>query len=111
LISVAMNLFRNARASASRRGRLLSIVRGEGVHSEAQLSPAELRDADASRLRVRAALQTLPERDQNLLLLRAEGFSYHDIASALMINESSVGTLLARAKNAFRVAWEAAHAS
>jgi RNA polymerase sigma-70 factor (ECF subfamily) len=111
LISVAINLFRNARASASRRGRLLSIVRGEGVHSESQSSPAELRDADESRQRVRAALQTLPERDQNLLLLRAEGFSYHDIANALMINESSVGTLLARAKSAFRETWEAANAS
>jgi DNA-directed RNA polymerase specialized sigma24 family protein len=36
-----------------------------------------------------------------MLLLRAEGFSYRDIATALRINEGSVGTLLARAKRAF----------
>ena len=46
---------------------------------------------------MRRALGSLPERDQQMLLLRAEGYSYHDIASALGLNESSIGTLLARA--------------
>lgn len=41
-----------------------------------------------------------------MLLLRAEGYSYRDIASALELNEASVGTLLARAVRAFRAAWE-----
>jgi DNA-directed RNA polymerase specialized sigma24 family protein len=36
------------------------------------------------------------------LLLRAEGYSYRDIATALDLNEASVGTLLARAVRAFR---------
>jgi len=43
-----------------------------------------------------------PERERRLLLLRSEGFSYRDIAAALELNEASVGTLLARARTAFR---------
>jgi len=36
-----------------------------------------------------------------MLLLRAEGYSYRDIAHALHVNETSVGVLLARARRAF----------
>jgi len=46
-----------------------------------------------------------------MLLLRAEGYSYREIASALQLNEPSVGTLLARAKRAFREAYEKPDAS
>jgi RNA polymerase sigma-70 factor (ECF subfamily) len=37
-----------------------------------------------------------------MLLLQAEGYSYSEIAHALEINESSIGTLLARARRSFR---------
>jgi RNA polymerase sigma-70 factor (ECF subfamily) len=63
--------------------------------------------ADA-RHRVRFAIDLLPERERRLLLLHAEGFSYRDIASALQLNEASVGTLLARARTAFRNAYREA---
>ena len=109
LITVALNLFRNVRSTVSRRARLLSVVRAIGVHSDPPVSPGPSvagAGAEPAR-RVREALATLPEREQNLLLLRAEGFSYHDIASALGLNEASVGTLLARARNAFCRAFEA----
>ena len=42
-----------------------------------------------------------------MLLLRAEGYGYRDIAAALGLHEASVGTLLARAKGAFREAYDA----
>ncbi len=51
---------------------------------------------------MRAAIDRLPERERRLLLLRAEGYSYRDMAAALDLNEASVGTLLARARQAFR---------
>jgi RNA polymerase sigma-70 factor (ECF subfamily) len=60
---------------------------------------------DASEA-VRAALNRLSERDRQLLLLRADGYRYHEIAVALDLNEASVGTLLARAKRAFREAYD-----
>src|SRR5919106_2164745 len=34
LITVALNLFRNARSTRTRRRRLLSVIRGEGVQSD-----------------------------------------------------------------------------
>jgi RNA polymerase sigma factor (sigma-70 family) len=54
---------------------------------------------------VRAAIDRLPERERRMLLLRAEGYSYRDIAAALDLNEASVGVLLARARRAFREAY------
>ena len=56
--------------------------------------------------RVRAAIDRLTERDRQMLLLRAEGYAYRELAAAMDLNESSVGTLLARAKRAFREAYE-----
>ena len=46
-----------------------------------------------------------------VLLLQAEGSRYRDIAAALGLNEASVGVLLARARIAFRRAYEGPHAS
>ncbi len=106
LVTVAVNLFRNVKSTRTRRRRLLTSTRGEGVHSDSPPSPAEAADAAETRRRVRAAVDRLPERERSLLLLRAEGYGYRDIAAALELNEASVGTLLARARRAFREIYE-----
>jgi RNA polymerase sigma factor (sigma-70 family) len=106
LISVAMNLFRNVKSSRSRRGRLLTEARSESVLADRPPSPEQAALAEESRRRVRTAIDRLPEREGRLLLLRAEGYSYRDIAMALDLNEGSVGTLLARARQAFRECYE-----
>lgn len=102
LISVAMNLFRNVKSSRSRHRRLLTSARSEGVLADPAPSPEQAAVSEESRRRVRAAIDRLPERERRLLLLRAEGYSYRDISQALDLNEASVGTLLARARSAFR---------
>lgn len=51
---------------------------------------------------IRLALEALPDRDRACLLLRFSGMSYREIASALDIGESSIGTVLARARSRFR---------
>jgi RNA polymerase sigma factor (sigma-70 family) len=106
LISVAMNLFRNVKASRSRRRRLLTVSRGEGVHSDPPRRPDESSEGDDARHRVRSVLDRMTERERHLLLLRAEGYSYRDIAGVLRLNEASVGVLLARAKRVFRESYE-----
>lgn len=53
------------------------------------------------RARARRALEELPERDREMLLLRYEGFSYKEIAEAVDVAATSVGTLLARAERRF----------
>ena len=106
LISVAMNLLRNAKSTQSRRLRLLTPARGEGVLADAPPAPDAAVETEGASRRVRAALDRLTERDRHMLLLRSEGYSYRDIAVALQLNEGSVGVLLARAKRAFRETYE-----
>jgi len=103
LASVAMNLLRNARSKEARRRRLDSPGRAMGAHSEAS-EPSDPGQGEERR-RARAALDRLPERERDLLLLRAEGLSYRELADALGLAEASVGTLLARAKTRFREAF------
>jgi len=104
LISVAMNLLRNAKSTERRRLRLLTPARGEHVHSDPPPAPDQaMRSAGGDvQQRVRRALDGMPEREKRMLLLRGEGYSYRDIATALELNEASVGVLLARAKRVFR---------
>ena len=102
LITVALNLFRNARSTRRRRLWLLTPDRGAHAHADPVRPPDESVDASATRERVRAALDALPERERRLLLLHAEGYRYREIAAALVLNEASVGTLLARARRVFR---------
>jgi RNA polymerase sigma-70 factor (ECF subfamily) len=106
LISVAMNLLRNVQSGRVRRRRLLTVTRGERAHSDQSPLPDDAVESADVRRRVRGVLDSLPERDRHLLLLRAEGYSYRDIARSLQLNEASVGVLLARAKRAFRESYE-----
>ncbi len=101
LVTVAMNLLRNVQTTRSRRRRLLALFRVEGPRASFP-SP----DSALLRQRARAAIEQLPEREQRLLLLHAEGYSYRDIATALQLNEASIGTLLARARRRFCAAYE-----
>ncbi len=106
LAVVARNLFRNARAKSRRRRRLLA---GEWVRhtvGDPGESPALIMEAARKQKSVRMALDRLTQREREMLLLRYEGFSYREIAETLELNEASVGTLLVRAKQAFRRALE-----
>ena len=93
-----MNLLRNSRSQAARRRELLTAVR--------DVEPAEAGPdvvvLEEERAKVREALSRLSERDRQLLSLMAGGFTYREMAAACGLNEASVGTLLARAKRAFR---------
>jgi RNA polymerase sigma-70 factor (ECF subfamily) len=111
LISVAMNRFRNEKTARSRRLRLLTPLRALELRGAPPVDPADAAAAEESHRRVRQALNLLPERERAMLLLQAEGYRYRDIAAALGLNEASVGVMLARARVAFRRAYEAPHAS
>jgi RNA polymerase sigma-70 factor (ECF subfamily) len=111
LITAALNLFRNARSTRSRRLRLLTQERATHALADPAPLPGERGAADATRARVRRAIAALPDRERSLLLLHAEGYRYREIAAALDLNEASVGTLLARARRAFKEHLEDADAS
>ena len=64
---------------------------------ESDRRSVEPADEEPDRRKARLALRALPARDRLLLALRAQGLSYREIAEAAVIQEQSVGRLLARA--------------
>ena len=112
LVSVANNIVRDERRSTSRREKLLTqwVSRDGGMDSP--LSSEARMIQEECKAVVRRALGTLRPRDQRLLILRHEGFSYREIAEVLGIAPTSVGTLLVRATTALAKAYrELDHAS
>jgi len=105
LVTVAMNRLRNIRTTSSRRSRLLQRAARASADSD-PVAPDDVIERDALHRRVRAVMDGLSERERQLLLLQAEGYSYRDIATALQLQETSVGTLLARARRSFRALYE-----
>ena len=105
IVSVALNLVRDEQRRTTRR-RLLLLRRPAGTTmADPEPSPEDDVLSAERRALVRRALDGMSERDRALLLLREEGYSYRELSVALALNESSVGTLLMRAKSAFRDAF------
>ena len=106
LFTVATNLFRNAKTKRTNRARLLTPQRALSSHSDPASAPDECIASEEAKQRVRVALNRLGDREKSLLLLAAEGHSYREMSRILGLRETSVGTLLRRAKASFRSAYE-----
>jgi RNA polymerase sigma-70 factor (ECF subfamily) len=65
-------------------------------------TPEQVHAASEERDQVRQTLAVLRDRQSELLILRSSGLSYDELAAALGLNPASVGTLIARAQQAFR---------
>lgn len=104
LFTVGTNLARDLARARKRRRRLLE---AEGV--ELRPNPPPRPDQELERARrieaVRRALADLSPKDRELLLMREEGFRYAEIAEAIGVSRTSVGTLLARALRRFAKAY------
>lgn len=105
LITVANNLFRDEYRRSIRQRNLLEAKRGRLYDPDSPLDPQESMERRERRQRVRMALETLPMRDQQALLLRHEGYTYREIADVLDYGETGVGKLILRAAAAFRKAY------
>ena len=109
LYRVAVNLGHNAaRSRGRRRQREMTAFELESEIEQRVDTPEELAIRGDERRRVRAILAKLPERQAALLLLRHAGLSYREVAEALGLATGSVGTMLARAEEAFGRAYRAA---
>jgi RNA polymerase sigma-70 factor (ECF subfamily) len=64
--------------------------------------PERSQQAAEERTRIRRVLASLRAVDAQLIALRAEGLSYEELADALHLKPTSVGTMLRRAQEAFR---------
>jgi RNA polymerase sigma-70 factor, ECF subfamily len=104
LAAVATNLFRDHRRRTRRRAELVAEYAADAAPSD-QSPPADATVmAREARVQARVALDSLCRRDRALLLLHHEGYSYRELAHAVGVAESSVGTLLVRATRMFRAA-------
>lgn len=97
LFRVGTNLVRDRGRARSRQLRILEQSPDRAPHGDAPLDPeAELELAER-RSRVREALAALSERDRTVLLMRAEGFAYREIAEAVGTTTEAVGAVILRA--------------
>jgi len=79
------------------------------LFSNAKATEAAIETSEETE-RVRQTLAALRPNHASLILLRSEGLSYAELAAALNVNPTSVGTLMARAEQAFRKEYEKQHA-
>lgn len=102
LYRVATNMGYNAIRGRKRRWQrnMILVPDAQGGNAEHEVERREQKTA------VRRALARLPERQVQLLLMRQMGFSYVECADACGVAPGSVGTLLTRAAQAFRKAYE-----
>jgi RNA polymerase sigma-70 factor (ECF subfamily) len=107
LFTVAMNLVRDHARKTERRHRLLT-------SAPVLVNPNLLPDEDVEKAeriaKVRGALEKLPVRDRQLLLMREEGFKYEEIAAVIGVAPASVGTLIARALKRFSEVYQSREA-
>jgi len=93
---VRMGLDELRRQSRRRRYEKLLVLIGTAK------SPEHLLSEGQEQQQVRQVLSALKVRDSSLLVLQSEGLSYLKMAEILHLNETSIGTLLRRAQQAFR---------
>jgi RNA polymerase sigma-70 factor (ECF subfamily) len=98
LFTVAMNLVRDRARRTERRHRLLTTA---PPLVTAGVLPDDAVERNERIEAVRLALDQLPDRDRQLLLMREEGFKYEEIAAVIGVAPASVGTLIARALRRF----------
>jgi len=103
LFAVALNLVREEGRTASRQQRKLVLYKAE--QPESTDTPDDEFDRGERIAGVRAALDLLTDRDREALLLKAEGFSYDEIAATLGLARGAVGTTLARARQRLMAAY------
>jgi RNA polymerase sigma-70 factor (ECF subfamily) len=105
LYRVATRMGYNALRAAKRRMHYEGMVLPDNSNSDG-LDPARAAERAEERAGVRAVLGRMSERDAQLLILRHSGLSYQEIAAAIDVAPSSVGTLLTRAEEEFEKLYE-----
>jgi len=98
---VATNAGLDALRLASRRRRWEQAAGAESLRVSEPVDALDEMLRDERCGRVRTVLAALKPREAQLLLLRADGLAYRELAQTLGIQPRSVGTLLARAEQEF----------
>ena len=105
---VATNAGLDAVRTNTRR-RKREEVAGLDAHAPAPPDALDSMLREERRTRVREVLESLKPREAQLLLLRANGLAYRELAQTLGVEPGSVGTMLARAEAEFERRFRARH--
>ncbi|MBL8979898.1 MAG: sigma-70 family RNA polymerase sigma factor [Gemmatimonadetes bacterium] len=105
LFAVALNLVRDDGRRAVRQGRRLQLLKGESATSAGP--PDEDFERNEKTKAVQAALTELRDLDREVLLLKAEGFDYDEIAAATGLAKGAIGTTICRARKRLVEAYRA----
>ena len=106
---VATNAGLDALRANARRRRTEEAASAERLRAGKESGALEEMLREERRTRVRGVLAGLKPREAQLLLLRASGLAYREIAQTLGMQAGSVGTLLARAEREFERRYRARH--
>jgi len=98
LFTVAANLARDEARSVVRRRKHLALMRTERQAGAGEPAADEALERAERLEAVRRALDTLSERDGDVLLLWDAGLSYAEIADQTGLAVGAIGTTLARAR-------------
>jgi RNA polymerase sigma-70 factor (ECF subfamily) len=109
LYRTALRMALDALRVSSRRGRHETAAESERTRVSQPGDPLASLLVEEKRAQVRSTLASMKPRQSRMLLLRASGLSYQEIADALGLNPRSVGTLLARAEDTFDRHFRAMH--
>ena len=106
LFTIAANLARDEARAAVRRKRHLELIKVEHT-GRAAPDPTEALEQKEQEAAVRKALESLSERDRDVLLLWDAGLSYPEIARQTGLAAGAIGTTLARARRRLVEVFEA----
>jgi len=111
LYRVATNMGLNALRARKRRRAYEQEAGQLSLEMDPSEDPAAVTERAQERQMVRDTLQALKSRSTQILLLRHSGLSYAEIAAAIGVAPSSVGTLLARAESEFEDRYNQMHSN
>jgi RNA polymerase sigma factor (sigma-70 family) len=98
LFRVAVNLARDEARTVLRRKRHLALLKSEAEDRSSAPPPDEHLIGEEEWAQVRVALDSLSDRDREILLLWDAGLSYGEIAEVTDLSAGAIGTTLARAR-------------
>lgn len=102
LYRTATNLGIDGLRSLARRGRYEEAADSDRQRNSSPEGPLEELIGEERRSRVRAVLASIKPTQAQLLILRASGLSYKELAEILNVKQSGIGTMLNRAEAEFR---------
>ena len=108
-VHLALNAIRTRRRRTEREERDAAAAKPIAEAASISSSPLERIEEEERRRAVRSVMARLPERHSAVLALRHSGMSYAQVAAALGVPASHVGSMLRRAELAFKKEFD--HAS